>query len=41
MTLIDRTGTKIDGVMFGDNAKDYHDLIVLNGVYRISRGQIR
>ena len=41
MTLTDRTGMKIEGVMFGDNAKEYHDLIKVNGVYRISRGQIR
>jgi len=41
MTLTDRIGMKIEGVMFGDNAKEYHDLIKINGVYRISRGQIR
>lgn len=41
MTMIDRAGIKIDGVMFGDNAKEYHDLIHLNRIYRISRGQIR
>lgn len=41
MTLVDRTGMKIEGVMFGDNAKEYHELIKTNGVYRMSRGQIR
>ncbi len=41
MTLIDRTGMKIEGVMFGDTAKEYYDLIKLNGVYRMTRGQIR
>jgi hypothetical protein len=41
MTLIDRTGMKIDGVIFGDNAKEYHELIKKNGVYRMSRGQVR
>jgi replication factor A1 len=41
MTLVDRTGIKIDGVMFGDSAKEYHDLIKLNHIYRMSRGQIR
>lgn len=41
MLLVDRTGTKIEGVMFGDHAKDYHDLIKANGIYRMSRGQIR
>ena len=24
MTLVDRTGTKIEGVMFGESAKEYH-----------------
>lgn len=32
---------KIEGTMFGDNAKEYHDLIKLNHVYRMSRGQVR
>lgn len=41
MTLVDRTGTKIEGVMFGDSAKEYYDLIKKNNVYRMSRGQIR
>ena len=41
MTLVDRTGTKIEGVMFGDSAKEYHDMIKVNGIYRMSRGQIR
>lgn len=27
--------------MFGDDAKDYHELIRVNQVYRISRGQVR
>lgn len=27
MTLIDRTGMKIGGVMFGDDALTYHDMI--------------
>ncbi len=27
--------------MFGDSAKEYHELIKTNGVYRMSRGQIR
>lgn len=27
--------------MFGDNAKHYHELIRVNGIYRMSRGQIR
>lgn len=41
MVLIDRTGFKIEGIMFGDDAKDYHELIRVNQVYRISRGQVR
>ena len=41
MTLVDRTATKIEGVMFGDSAKEYHDMIKVNGIYRMSRGQIR
>jgi hypothetical protein len=41
MVLVDRTAFKIEGVMFGDDAKEYHDLIKLNQVYRISRGQVR
>jgi hypothetical protein len=41
MTLVDRTGTKIESVMFGESAKDYHDMIRKNGIYRMSRGQIR
>lgn len=41
MTMVDRTGMKIDGVMFGDSAKEHHDLIKLHHIYRISRGQIR
>ena len=41
MTLIDRVGMMIEGSMFGDSAKEYHDLIKVNGIYRMSRGQIR
>jgi hypothetical protein len=41
MTLIDRTSMKIEGVMFGDNAKDFHELIKKGGIYKMSRGQVR
>ena len=41
MLLIDRTGTKIEGVMFGESAKDYHEMIKTDRIYRMSRGQIR
>lgn len=41
MVLVDRTGFKIEGVMFGDDAREYHELIKVNHVYRISRGQVR
>jgi replication factor A1 len=41
MQLVDRTGTKIEGVMFGDSAQSYYEMIRANGVYRMSRGQIR
>jgi hypothetical protein len=41
MTLIDRTGMKIEGVMFGDNAKEFHDRIKQGHIYRVSRGQMR
>lgn len=41
MTMVDRTGLKIEGVMFGDSAREYHDLIRQNHIYRLSRAQIR
>jgi len=33
MTLVDRTGTKIEGVMFGESAKEYHEMIKKNHIY--------
>ena len=32
---------KIGGVMFGDSAREYHDLITEDRVYRMSKGQIK
>lgn len=38
---MDRTGMKIEGTVFGEYAKDLQKKLTVNGLYRISRGQIR
>jgi hypothetical protein len=39
--LMDRTGMKIEGTVFGDYAKELSSKLQLNALYRISKGQIR
>lgn len=39
--LMDRTGMKIEGTVFGDYAKELSGKLQLNALYRISKGQIR
>lgn len=41
MELMDRTGMKIEGTVFGDFAKELSEKLTKNGLYKISRGQIR
>ena len=38
---MDRTGMKIEGTIFGEYAKELSTKLILNGLYRISKGQIR
>jgi len=39
--MMDRSGMKIEGTMFGELAKELSTKLVLNGLYRISRGHIK
>jgi hypothetical protein len=40
--MIDRSGMKITGSMFGESALQFHDeKIHVDSVYKISQGQIR
>lgn len=39
--LMDSTGCKITGALFGDSAKQHFDALRQNEVYQVSKGQIR